>query len=104
MKCVNARILIEELRFTGGAPNGGAADKCGLKNSVHVCANCNSGWHSKCIAQLYATRKELSLKGKRGQGSRKVRGAHTGTNYLLYWYTNTNADALKTERRQGSRR
>jgi hypothetical protein len=88
-----------ELRFTGGGAKGGGADQGGRKNSVHVCANCNSGWHSKCIAQLYATRKELSLKGKRGQGSRKVlliRGAHTGTNYLLYWYKNTNADALKT--------
>jgi hypothetical protein len=48
------------------------------------------------------------MKGKRGQGSRKVlliRGAHAATNYLLYWYKNTNADARsrRFERGQGSR-
>ena len=39
--------------------------KAGGKNRTHVCSNCNSAWHSKCIAKLYATRRELDLKQSR---------------------------------------
>jgi hypothetical protein len=34
-------------------------------NRMHVCANCNSGWHSRCIEKLYFVRKEKSLKESR---------------------------------------
>jgi len=34
-------------------------------NRMHVCANCNSAWHARCIEQLYVVRKERSLKESR---------------------------------------
>jgi len=34
-------------------------------NRMHVCANCNSAWHARCIEQLYIVRKEASLKESR---------------------------------------
>ena len=30
-------------------------------NKLHVCANCNSGWHAKCVARLFAQRGESDL-------------------------------------------
>jgi len=49
---------------------GPGASKCAqegpARSRVHVCANCNSGWHGECIARLYAQRRES------GKANRKV--------------------------------
>jgi hypothetical protein len=59
------RMLYKRVIQPGVRLGQGSGNQWRGHNKMHVCANCNSAWHSKCIAKLYVTRREVSLKKSR---------------------------------------